>query len=600
MTRKTQRSRGIVGVVLSIGLSMASVVSLGDEWPVTDGSMDWILLQPDSSGFVEEFDQQSRFESETTRTKTWAFDGILHVLIKDEWLFANTLLADADGSFTAEIRFQQLLGTEGAAVGIVFGLQDDDEFQVCQVTQEAGCTFQRSLGGGRWEIIGPSGAHEVSMNERGYWNTLRLQASAEELVCWVNGIEVARVTTKHSITGEIGVFAMSRTSEGMVAAIDRFSLTTRSEPVLLEVPYYGSPSGAHPWCVPTATAMLRSYYGNHTQPSDVAADLQTPRDEPSNLLELAFGGAFEMGIRRGLEGLGEALADLVGLGSSHTVEMIPPEITREIDHGNPVYVAASGIPHDFLIVGYQTSGDPADPFLFLHDGTGFLTESVLGLSTSIAAMVRYSDVMESFNKPRELGIGESTAWVLEGRDPSPRAISIYLSEGTEDVSTPDGETYTTSACVFECIDHPGDDLGSLCSPSAWLHFDRGLRWAQQLLEPPNASSTLVLPSTSETSDSIHSWTISFYVNLANSSSSRRNLKVAIVIQREGEVLLNETRDQVSLEPYSLMKSFLGRITSDDLRSEMVDGGDYYLFLVVRDAETGENIDWVTLRIQARE
>lgn len=90
----------------------------------------------------------------------------------------------------------------------------------------------------------------------------------------------------------------------------------------------------------------------------------------------------------------------------------------------------------------------------------------------------------------------------------------------------------------------------------------------------------------------YGWIGQFYAVVANSSNQEMPVDVALVIRTsDGEVLFNESLASVVVQPYSREFAFLGNVSQEQLAKRMEPGVQYWVFLVVRNASTGEKIDW---------
>lgn len=407
------------------------------------------------------------------------------------------------------------------------------------------------------------------------------------------------------------ILAVSSASESAGATDSQGSQVGHS-PVILEVPYYKSPSGRLPWCTPAALAMLMSYYGERTQPADIAEALGTPRTKPQGALDVV--GWFEWQRHLGSQLLGvisELLHDLLGLGNYTPVSFAPRDIIRWVDQNHPVYVAGGTIDHDFLIVGYEETGDPDKPLLYIHDPTGYLAETLLGHAGSVAERVPFVEVKAQLDRFQPMA--RTDAFVFDKGVPHPRAVSLYISEDAEfEPHEGGGATDYHGSISFRCCEksfRPNSDaisVGfSICCkpPQAYLYFDRGLRWKFTNTIPPvdypdgyqvtgNRNLTLSCVPDDPQPDVKYGWIGQFYAVVANSSNQEMPVDVALVIQTsDGEVLFNESLASVVVQPYSREFAFLGNVSQEQLAKRMEPGVQYWVFLVVRNASTGEKIDW---------
>jgi len=402
-------------------------------------------------------------------------------------------------------------------------------------------------------------------------------------------IDVSSITGKDRLTLELNT-----TSDWAEVIFDNFRALSTGTSVLLQVPYYAAPDDALPWCAPSSLAMLLSYYGETFEhPHDVATELQTPCDELAwgNSPWWIISGAIQVG-----RGLTETWNDIFGTGCFSSIVFEPRILMKWLDRGDPILVCARGIAHDVVVVGYHETENSDNPILYIHDPNGYLTEGLLHRDGRIAVEVPFSAVLAQYHKQKP-GRGASEALVYTCSERNPRSLSIYLSDSCVDDSK--GQiAYTTSAellCPLNTAEPPRRDdyiSSSVLARKAYLFFDRGLKWRNTEESVTTEGDVLRIPC-------IH-WSLRLYAVIANSVAKPQTTDVWIVIQSSSgdhEVIYNQKIAKVTLEAFASKQVFLGYLDWSDVGEPLPSNTTYDLFLVLRDAKTGRNIDWTRFRIR---
>lgn len=160
-------------------------------------------------------------------------DGVYDMLMKsDDGLIWTT----AGESFTDgvyQVEATQVAGSLNNGYGMLLRLDDDkDDFYVFKVSGDGYVWIGRYLGGGAeadplvgdWWFESPA-VHQ-GLNET---NTLRVNAEGGNMIFFVNGQEVGRVTDNTLASGDIGLWLESFGKGGVQVQFDNFTVTPLEE-----------------------------------------------------------------------------------------------------------------------------------------------------------------------------------------------------------------------------------------------------------------------------------------------------------------------------------------------------------------------------------
>ncbi len=106
------------------------------------------------------------------------------------------------GDFTVTVRFKPISGRQDQAAGIIFRIQDKDNYYILRANAlEANVNLYKYVGGSRSDI--KDGAGKTAT---GQWQELRLEATGDRLRGFLNGVLVVETTDATYRAGRVGLW----------------------------------------------------------------------------------------------------------------------------------------------------------------------------------------------------------------------------------------------------------------------------------------------------------------------------------------------------------------------------------------------------------
>lgn len=181
--------------------------------------------------YVETFDTAGGWRTGTDGdAEGQIVNGVYDMLVKADNLFIWTTAGQSFSDGIYEMEATQVAGPENNGYGMVFRVNDDrDDFYVFEISGDGFVWIGRYRGGGKDEIqplVGEwwfeSTAVRPGLNET---NTLRVEAEGANMIFFVNGQEVGRVTDDAFGSGDIGLMVETLGEGGVHVQFDNFSVT---------------------------------------------------------------------------------------------------------------------------------------------------------------------------------------------------------------------------------------------------------------------------------------------------------------------------------------------------------------------------------------
>jgi hypothetical protein len=132
------------------------------------------------------------------------------------------------GDFVAEVEVMQISGSINSGYGMVFRIQDSNQFYRFDITGNGRFMVEKRTAAGGWERLTDEW-QETSLLLTGYQNRnlLKIEANGGNLGFSINGFEVFSIDDSTFSSGGFGLNAGTFDQGGLVVAFDNFSLETR-------------------------------------------------------------------------------------------------------------------------------------------------------------------------------------------------------------------------------------------------------------------------------------------------------------------------------------------------------------------------------------
>jgi hypothetical protein len=184
--------------------------------------------------YVETFDEPGTWRvGEDADVDGEIIDGVYRMTMKadDALIWTTAGESFADGIY--EVEATQIAGPDNNGYGMMFRIDDNkDDFYLFKISGDGYVWIGRYIGGGA-EVDPLIGDHwfESPAVHKGadQMNTLRLKAEGGNLIFFVNGQEVGRVTDNSLAGGDIGLWVESFGQGGVQVEFDNFSVTPLEE-----------------------------------------------------------------------------------------------------------------------------------------------------------------------------------------------------------------------------------------------------------------------------------------------------------------------------------------------------------------------------------
>jgi hypothetical protein len=190
------------------------------------------LVACDGGGpYSETFDTAGNWRAGTDGdAEGQVVNGVYDLFVKADNLFIWTTGGENFGDGVYEVEATQVAGPVNNGYGMVFRVNDDrDDFYVFEISGDGFVWIGRYRAGGKDEIqplVGDwwfeSTAVRPGLNQT---NTLRVQAEGANMIFFVNGQEVGRVTDDAFSSGDIGLMVETLGEGGVRVQFDNFSVT---------------------------------------------------------------------------------------------------------------------------------------------------------------------------------------------------------------------------------------------------------------------------------------------------------------------------------------------------------------------------------------
>jgi hypothetical protein len=157
-------------------------------------------------------------------------DGMFDLLVKADDMLIWTTAGEEFGDGVYEVEATQIDGPLDNGYGMLFRVDDEnDDFYLFEISGDGYVWIGRYLNGGDDEITPivsnswfESTAVSAGLNVT---NTLRVEAESANLIFYVNGQEVGRVTDDTFSQGDIGLMVRTLGAGGVRVQFDNFSVT---------------------------------------------------------------------------------------------------------------------------------------------------------------------------------------------------------------------------------------------------------------------------------------------------------------------------------------------------------------------------------------